>query len=113
MRLCSIAVIVLLIASPFGFASSRSQREHGETVLAASGCLHCHSIRNQGGHKGPDLSGVGRRMNKDRMRMQIVDGSKSMPPFGDDLQGADLEDLLAYLHSCRDKKKTISSTPSR
>ncbi len=27
-----------------------------------------------------------------------------MPPFGEDLQGTDLKDLLAYLHSCRDKK---------
>jgi mono/diheme cytochrome c family protein len=40
------------------------------------------------------------------MRRQIVEGSKVMPPFGDDLQGADLDDLIVYLHSCRDKKKT-------
>jgi mono/diheme cytochrome c family protein len=67
--------------------------------------MHCHSIRNEGGHKGPDLSGVGRRLKKDQIRRQIVGGSKLMPPFGDDLQDEDLKDLLAYLHSCRDKKK--------
>ena len=67
--------------------------------------MHCHSIRNEGGHKGPDLSGVGRRLKKDQMRRQIVAGSKLMPPFGDELQEADLADLLAYLQSCRDKKK--------
>jgi hypothetical protein len=38
------------------------------------------------------------------MRRQIIEGSKVMPPFGEDLQGTDLKDLLAYLHSCRDKK---------
>jgi mono/diheme cytochrome c family protein len=96
---------MLLIPSPAGFASSRSQREHGASVFAASGCMHCHSIRNAGGHKGPDLSGVGRRLKKDQMRRQIVEGSKVMPPFGEDIQGADLADLLSYLHSCRDKKK--------
>jgi mono/diheme cytochrome c family protein len=105
MRLWVSATAVLLLFTPSGFASSRSQREHGASVFAASGCLHCHSIRNEGGHKGPDLSGVGRRLKKDQMRRQIVEGSKVMPPFGDDLKDADLADLLSYLHSCRDKKK--------
>ena len=105
MSLCWFVVAVFLIPSPMGFASSRGQREHGASVFAASGCMHCHSIRNEGGHKGPDLSGVGWRLKKDQMRRQIVNGSKLMPPFGDDLQDADLADLLAYLHSCRDKKK--------
>ncbi|MGD0938077.1 MAG: cytochrome c [Terracidiphilus sp.] len=96
--------LLLLFAAP-SFASSPSQREHGADVFAASGCAHCHSIRNEGGHKGPDLSGVGRRLKVDQMRRQIVEGSKVMPPFGDDIQGADLADLLTYLHHCRDKKK--------
>jgi mono/diheme cytochrome c family protein len=105
MRLWLPAFAVLLLFSPAGFACSRRQREHGASVFAATGCMHCHSIRNQGGHRGPDLSGVGRRLKKQQMRRQIVEGSKQMPPFGEDLQGADLRDLLAYLHSCRDKKK--------
>jgi len=105
MRLCLFVVAMLVIPSPVGFASSRSQREHGASVFAASGCVHCHTIRNEGGRKGPDLSGVGRRLKKDQMRRQIVEGSKLMPPFGDDLKDADLADLLAYLRSCRDKKK--------
>jgi mono/diheme cytochrome c family protein len=105
MRLWLSAFSVLLLFSSIGFASSPSQREHGASVFAASGCMHCHSIRNEGGHKGPDLSGVGRRLKTDQMRRQIVEGSKVMPPFGDDIQGADLADLLSYLHSCRDKKK--------
>lgn len=104
MRLLISALAFLLLFAPFGFAASRIQKDHGASLFAARGCAHCHSIRNEGGHKGPDLSGVGRRLKKDQMRRQIVDGSKVMPPFGEDLQGADLEDLLAYLHSCRDKE---------
>jgi mono/diheme cytochrome c family protein len=105
MRLYLFAFVLLLIPSPAGFASSRSQREHGASVFAASGCTHCHSIRSEGGHKAPDLSGVGRRMKTEQMRRQIVEGTRTMPPFGDDLKDADLADLIAYLHSCRDKKK--------
>jgi mono/diheme cytochrome c family protein len=99
------ALAVLLVCPAAGLASSRSQREHGALVFAQSGCSHCHTIRNAGGHKGPDLSGVGRRLKKEQIQHQIINGSKLMPPFGDDLQAAELDDLLAYLHSCRDKKK--------
>ena len=105
MRLWFAVFALLFLFTTPGFASSQSQREHGAAIFAASGCAHCHSIRNEGGHKGPDLSGVGRRLKADQMRRQIVDGSKVMPPFGEDIQGADLADLLSYLRSCRDKKK--------
>jgi len=105
MRLCLAVLAAVVVCSPAGFASSRSQRAHGATVFAASGCAHCHSIRNAGGRKGPDLSGVGRRMKVAQMRRQIVDGSKLMPPFGENLQNADMEDLLAYLRSCRERKR--------
>lgn len=105
MRLWLSALAILLASTPADVASSRSQRAHGASVFAESGCMHCHTIRNAGGHKGPDLSGVGRRLKEDQMRHQIVNGSKIMPAFGDVLQCAELNDLLSYLRSCRDKKK--------
>jgi mono/diheme cytochrome c family protein len=40
-----------------------------------------------------------------QMRRQIVYGSKQMPPYGDALQEQEFADLIAYLRSCRDKKK--------
>lgn len=105
MRVGLLVLVMLMVCSSAGFASSRGQRAHGASVFAASGCSHCHSIRNAGGHKGPDLSGVGRRLKKGQMRGQIVDGSKQMPPFRDELQETELADLIAYLRSCRDKQK--------
>jgi mono/diheme cytochrome c family protein len=84
-------------------ASSRSQREQGAAVFAASGCQHCHSIHHVGGHRGPDLSGVGRRKKKAEMEKQITYGSKIMPAFGDSLSKPEINDLIAYLRSCRDK----------
>jgi mono/diheme cytochrome c family protein len=105
MRFSLLVLVILMVCSSSGFASSRSQRAHGASVFVASGCSHCHSIRNAGGHKGPDLSGVGRRLKKDQMRRQIVEGSKRMPPFKDELQDKELADLISYLRSCRDKQK--------
>lgn len=98
-------VVMLMACTSSSFASSHSQRAQGATVFAASGCSHCHSIREVGGHKGPDLSGVGRRLKKDQIRLQIINGSKRMPPFVDSLQEAEVTDLVSYLRSCRDKSK--------
>jgi mono/diheme cytochrome c family protein len=105
MRFSLLVIFIFMICSSTGFASSRSQRAHGASVFAASGCSHCHSIRNAGGHKAPDLSDVGRRLKKDQMRRQIAEGSRLMPPFRDTLQETDLADLISYLRSCRDKAK--------
>jgi mono/diheme cytochrome c family protein len=98
-----LGLCLILVCGSQLFASSRSQREHGAAVFASSGCQHCHSIHKVGGHKGPDLSGVGRKLSKDRIRAQILHGGNAMPPFAEDLQPAEVNDLVAYLRSCREK----------
>jgi len=103
MRAVLFIAAFLLAFSALAIASSRSQRARGAAVFSESGCQHCHSIGNVGGHKGPDLSGVGRRKSKAALRQQIVYGSKVMPAFGDDLEPNELKDLIAYLQSCRQK----------
>ena len=110
MRLLLFVAVGILALSSFALASSRSQRTHGAAVFSGSGCRHCHSIGGVGGHKGPDLSGVGRRKSKAEMRQQIVYGSKVMPAFGDDLEPNELKDLIAYLKSCRQKPSKIERT---
>jgi mono/diheme cytochrome c family protein len=103
MRVQPYVVVLILVFCSFTLASSRSQRARGAAVFAESGCRHCHTMQNVGGHKGPDLSGVGRRKSKAAMRKQIVYGSKVMPAFGDVLEPNELNDLIAYLRSCRAK----------
>jgi ubiquinol-cytochrome c reductase cytochrome b subunit len=105
MRLGLSVLVMLMVCSSTAFASPRSQKVRGASVFAGSGCTHCHSIRKEGGHKGPDLSGVGRRLTKVQMRRQITEGSRLMPPFGDTLQETEIADLISYLRSCRDKAK--------
>ena len=76
----------------------------GPTLFNVRGCEHCHEIRGTGGHKGPDLSGVGRRLKKDVIQKQIVDGGESMPAFGDALPAQEITALVNYLH--KQKAKT-------
>jgi mono/diheme cytochrome c family protein len=85
--------------------SSNDQRAHGAFVFTDNGCQQCHTIHHNGGSKGPDLSGVGRRLSEGQIRTQVIEGGKQMPPFGEILKQTELDDLVAYLHSCRDKTK--------
>jgi mono/diheme cytochrome c family protein len=112
MKVLPLIAASIMTCSCLAFASSRSQRAHGAQVFSETGCTHCHSIKNVGGHRGPDLSGVGRRKSKAELQQQIVYGDKVMPAFGDDLEPGDLKDLIAYLKSCRQKPaKTSPQTP--
>jgi mono/diheme cytochrome c family protein len=117
MRLRLAGFVLLGVGSAMAMASSQSQREHGAQVYAANGCQHCHSIANVGGHKGPDLSSVGRTAKKDAIHKQIVYGSKIMPAFGEILSPAEVDDLVRYLRSCKAKpvpqvKATTQAPPA-
>jgi mono/diheme cytochrome c family protein len=113
MKLWPVALALLLVFCLPLLASTQEQRAHGAAVFAASGCQHCHSIRNVGGNKGPDLSGVGRRKKKPAMLNQILYGSKVMPAYKEILDQSDVDDLIAYLRSCRDKPaKPLPATNS-
>ena len=94
----------ILAFSPLSFAASGSgQRVRGAEVFTTNGCLHCHRIGSAGGQRGPNLSDVGRRRSKAMMRWQIVHGSKAMPAYGDVLTRSQIDDLIAYLRSCRSR----------
>jgi mono/diheme cytochrome c family protein len=103
----SVFLLILTLAPslPALAASTAEQLARGAQVFADNGCEHCHTIRKKGGDKGPDLSGVGRRLNETQIKTQILQGGKTMPPFAEVLQKSETEDLVAYLRSCRDKQK--------
>jgi mono/diheme cytochrome c family protein len=113
MRLGLAGLVLLTVGSAMAMASSRSHREHGAQVWAANGCQHCHTIANVGGHKGPDLSSVGRTAKKDAIRKQIVYGSKVMPAFGEMLSPAEVDDLVRYLRSCKSKPVPQAKAPAQ
>jgi mono/diheme cytochrome c family protein len=106
MNLLRPVLALSLAATSFlsAFASS-DPKSRGAQVYANTDCRHCHTIgQDGGGTKGPDLSGVGRILSKTQIRTQILRGGHEMPPFADILQKSEVDDLVAYLHSCRDKK---------
>jgi mono/diheme cytochrome c family protein len=80
-------------------------QQHGHQVFAAQ-CSMCHYDREDTARKGPALIGLfrkqylpsGRTASDDNVTSTIQHGRGMMPaqPF---LQGDDLNDLLAYLHS--------------
>jgi Cytochrome c, mono- and diheme variants len=98
---CALAVFIV----PVTWASSRAEREHGAEIFSSTGCVHCHTIGKTGGDKGPNLSGIGRSAKPVAIRKQIVEGGKGMPAFGEVLDTKDLDDLIAYLRSCRVKTR--------
>ena len=80
-----------------------------KAIIAAAGCLGCHTLDGQGGRIAPDLTHVGARRSTDSIRKKILDPMSSiakgyeklagvMPKsFGTMLTGAQLEALVQYL----------------
>jgi len=110
--------LVLISAVALAARTQQAQQEppvvaaapitEGPTAFRESGCSQCHQIRGVGGHKGPDLSGVGRRLKKDAIQKQIVQGGAEMPAFGDALPSEQIAALVKYLDHCRAKKPKVT-----
>jgi quinoprotein glucose dehydrogenase len=46
-------------------------------------CIKCHSVNHEGGNAGPDLAGVGKRLNAEKiLESLIVPGAVVVPGFG-------------------------------
>lgn len=108
MRLALALLAIPLLLAPSCRAampheSSSRRLAAGEHVFNTAGCRQCHTLGGSGGTRGPNLSAIGKTVRKAAIRKQIVYGSKSMPPFGTILDKADLDALVAYLHSLRGK----------
>jgi mono/diheme cytochrome c family protein len=111
LRRTAIALYLLLSLAQPALPSSRAQRARGAADFVSAGCDHCHAIHQNGGHRGPDLSGVGLRKGKSAIRRQILYGSSRMPAFGDILSRDQVNDLVAYLRSCRDQTPPTPPSP--
>jgi mono/diheme cytochrome c family protein len=102
--MAGLTLAVVLIA-PAAHASSKDDREQGAVLFHERGCEHCHGADAAGTDRGPDLRGVGRWLHKPEIELQIRNGSKSMPAFGDTLSNDEVQHLVAFLAA--KKKKGI------
>jgi cytochrome c oxidase cbb3-type subunit III len=101
-RPIAIACVLLLGYSaaaaqqPPGERLSPFQRAKAEALLETKlPCLGCHTIGAQGGYIGPDLSDVGTRLDRARLRAQIEAPAGLMPRIP--MPPSTLELLVAYL----------------
>lgn len=99
-------IALAMIPPPSSVAAGSKSKARGAELFATHGCAHCHGPSGIGGREGPDLQLVRKRLNKSQINLQIHNGGKSMPPYGDQLSSAQIDDLIAYL---RAKRKVIVS----
>jgi len=117
---CLAALVVTLAwslprsSTPIVHAYSSKSKDAGATLFHEKGCEHCHGANGRGGDLGPDLSAVGKRLNKQQIEHQIHNGGAAMPAFGDVLQPDEIKDLVDFLHAKRKTPKTAATaTQSR
>ncbi|MCC9607708.1 c-type cytochrome [Blastopirellula sp. JC732] len=60
--------------------SPSGSSQAGKTHLAAALCLRCHRFGDRGGQVGPDLTNVGKRMDRRTLLESIVNPSKEIDP---------------------------------
>jgi len=71
----------------------------GASLFFKKGCIYCHSISGDGGHRGPDLTKVADRLNNYQMTIRIVNGGGNMPAFGSSLTKNELTEILDFLNT--------------
>jgi len=103
------------LSTPVVHAYSGDSKKAGAALFHEKGCEHCHGANGRGGDLGPDLSTVGKRLNKEKIEHQIHNGGAAMPAFGDVLQPDEVKDLVDFLHAKRKAPKnppTATQIPS-
>jgi|SRR5215207_5737394 len=61
--------------------ATKPEFEKGKEVVAASGCLGCHKIGENGNALGPDLTNIGDRLGRQAIARTLVNPPSFMPNF--------------------------------
>ena len=84
------------------FLKGRSPVElQGALLVQSKQCRNCHVVGEEGGHRGPDLSDVGTRMNESQLIRQVIQGGGNMPAYGNNLTPPEVTALVSFLVSLR------------
>lgn len=109
-RPLAFALLLATVATTAAHAAT-GDKVHGEQLFQEKGCAQCHGANRRGTEKGPDLSKVHKHLSDAKIRDQIVNGGGAMPPFGDAVSEAELQDLIAFLHTKPAKAPKAPKTP--
>jgi ubiquinol-cytochrome c reductase cytochrome b subunit len=77
----------------------------GAQLFLAKGCLNCHLVEDDGGRRGPDLTDVADRLSKNQMILRISNGGVNMPAFAGNLTPTEMDALVAFLQSRKQRPR--------
>lgn len=83
----------------------------GALVLQSKQCRNCHALDGIGGKRGPDLNGVGDRLDRDRLIRQVVQGGGNMPAYGKNLSPAEVDALVAFMQTLHPRNEPDAVSP--
>lgn len=87
----------------------------GALVFQNKNCRNCHALDGVGGTRGPDLTTVGHRLNRDQLIDQVSNGTPgggNMPAYGKQIRPAEMEVLTDFLVSLRPVGVPPSTDPA-
>ena len=83
----------------------------GALVFQSKQCRNCHSLDGIGGKRGPDLNGVGDRLDRDQLIRQVIQGGGNMPAYGQNLSPAEVDALVAFMQTLHPGKEPAAVSP--
>jgi mono/diheme cytochrome c family protein len=79
------------------------QYQRGADVVAASGCLGCHKIGENGNTLGPNLTEIGDRLGRDAIARTLVNPTAPMPSYQSlkDTEPKQFDEMVNFVASLR------------
>ncbi|QDT98720.1 cytochrome b N-terminal domain-containing protein [Gimesia aquarii] len=69
----------------------------GAKLMHIKGCLYCHDIGGYGGHRGPELTEIGKLLTRDDIIIRINNGGHNMPAFASSMSSVELNLIVDFL----------------
>jgi ubiquinol-cytochrome c reductase cytochrome b subunit len=88
----------------------------GALIVQNKQCRNCHSLKGQGGLRGPALDDVATRLTRDQLIRQVIQGGGNMPAYGKNLSPQEVAALVAFLqtmHASHQSPARNSAVPAR
>jgi ubiquinol-cytochrome c reductase cytochrome b subunit len=74
----------------------------GAKLVHSKGCLYCHHIDGYGGHRGPELSLIGKALTREELIIRINNGGYNMPAFASSVTSQELSRIVDFLQTRRE-----------